>query len=203
MLHLKVECGPFLFDTTYDNFYYRVIEGNTFCFKRIRLDSPQDNNIYLRPCVQLDALKNETAFVNYYNDQFESWNNKGESVFAEAGGLLESGFYFYTDSTPKLVFKTKLGYLAFKGAHYSFKSSRDNAGFFPNNKFYYTECSAKNLQGTIFVDTETLEYDFKEFDFACFYSITNMDFKDFTLNNGIEPNLEFESSITRKIEGLK
>jgi len=196
LVNLEEECRElFFFDSEYNNLYYQVVEGGEFHFNKIQIVNQGEG---IEKHGEPVSTISEPVFINYFNVQFGDWDSKGENLFVEGGSGYTSGFYFHHGSSNQAVFYAKRGYDAFKGGSWGFNGG--GSGFLPNNKFFYTGSVAKDFEGTIFIEVESLRYTFKKINFECFYSITNMDYPDFILGyDHLKPKLKSQTSIENSI----
>ena len=83
--------------------------------------------------------------------------------------------YLTENELEKLVFKVNCGFDAFKDRKLGPLEQNMNI-FLPNDRYFLTELYAKNHNGTIIIDTKTLEYKFYEREIKAYFSNTRTNF---------------------------
>lgn len=85
--------------------------------------------------------------------------------------------YLTENGSETLIFKVKCGLDAFKGRKLGALEHNKNI-FLPNDRYFLTELYSKNKNGTIIIDTKTLEYKFYERDVKAYFSNTRTNFEN-------------------------
>ncbi len=85
--------------------------------------------------------------------------------------------YLTENGSERLIFKVKCGLDAFKDRKLGALEHNKNI-FLPNDRYFLTELYSKNKNGTIIIDTKTLEYKFYERDVKAYFSNTRTNFEN-------------------------
>jgi hypothetical protein len=183
--------------------YYEFATTNgDFAFKKVDIANHRTISEHYRDdSLKLTGINADSVFINYneFKDDFQgnSFDLKSiiTTVWIDGVGL----YYRDKDTTMRLLNGTS-GYGAFKGNNFDYF---DYGFYLPGNKYFIANISAKNFSGQLVIDTKTFRLMKLPKKTNFYFNINSNDCKDFVFRYDIIPNVEFATSVSLKIQGIK